>query len=293
MRVSDLNIDRVYINSLSRSPSYNMAENHFHHYYECFYVRQGSCRFFVNDSLCDLEARDMLIIPPGTVHFNKYLTNSVRINIYFKDEDLHRNGEPYFPELDNRLLRLVKIHVPSAYKEITEQSIDNMLAEEKMDDENTPVMMELLLKQFLLNLSRYGIFHYDQMTEPAGTSDSDKDILKAAKYISENYNEHITLSSLAQMVGLTPSYFSRKFTQVTGTGMKEYLSYMRLDAAANQLRSTTHNITEIAMDCGFSDSNYFKDAFKKMYGVSPRTYRNERGHTDNILENSLKKHGLA
>jgi AraC-like DNA-binding protein len=39
------------------------------------------------------------------------------------------------------------------------------------------------------------------------------------------------------------------------------------------LLSSDLSITEIALQCGFSDSNYFKDAFKKMYGASPRNYR--------------------
>ena len=37
--------------------------------------------------------------------------------------------------------------------------------------------------------------------------------------------------------------------------------------------STTDTITQIALRCGFSDSNYFKDAFKKKYGLTPREYR--------------------
>ena len=53
----------------------------------------------------------------------------------------------------------------------------------------------------------------------------------------------------------------------------EYLSLLRLENAAMELLSTQDRITEIALRNGFSDSNYFKDAFRKMYGVSPREYR--------------------
>ena len=284
MRVSDLNIDRVYVNSVQRSPEYHMVENHYHYYYECFYVRHGLARFFVNNSLCDLHSGDMIIVPPREVHFNKYLSNTIRINIYFNESDLLHNGQPYFSDLETRLLRLVMVHTPSAYIEKIEHTIDDMLSEEKTDDENTPEMMELLLKQFFLNVSRYGIFHYDLS---ANTPEEDSDMLVAARYIKEHFSEHITLSSLADMAGLTPAYFSRKFTQVTGMGMKEYLSYVRLQSAAQELRSTDHKITEIAINCGFSDSNYFKDAFRKMYGVSPREYRKNRGKTDEILAGTL------
>ena len=279
MRVSDLSIDRIYINSQSRASSYHMVENHFHHYYECFYVRQGNCRFFINGDLCDLSPGEMLIIPPGNVHFNNYLTTTVRINIYFRESDLIDNGEPFFPELENRLLRIVKIHLPSSYRDLAEHSIDQMLSEEKINGENTPVMMKLIFRQFLLNLTRFGIFHYDHMDEPSARS-GDSDIIKVSHYISEHYSEKITLSSMSAMAGLSPSYFSRKFNQVTGMGMKEFLNYVRLEAASVELCSTRHSITDVALNCGFSDSNYFKDVFKKMYGLSPRAYRNLRGKTD-------------
>lgn len=49
--------------------------------------------------------------------------------------------------------------------------------------------------------------------------------------------------------------------------------FIRLQHAANELLSTNDSVTEIAFRCGFVSSNYFKDAFKNAYGVSPRDYR--------------------
>jgi YesN/AraC family two-component response regulator len=43
------------------------------------------------------------------------------------------------------------------------------------------------------------------------------------------------------------------------------------------LLSTSKSITEIAIECGFGDGNYFGDAFKKIKGVAPRVYRNMQG----------------
>ena len=93
------------------------------------------------------------------------------------------------------------------------------------------------------------------------------------RYIDEYYNQPVTLNMLAEMSGFSPSYFSKKFRATTGTGMKEYLTYVRLTHAIEELTSTNHSIMEIAMNSGFNDSNYFKDAFKKMYSMSPREYR--------------------
>ena len=75
---------------------------------------------------------------------------------------------------------------------------------------------------------------------------------------------------------------------VTGTRMKEYLIYVRLGHAETELLSTAHTITEVAMNNGFSDSNYFKDAFRKMFGQSPRAYRASRTDKQDTAE-SLKE----
>lgn len=268
MRVSDLNIDRIYINSAARSSNYKMVENHYHHYYELYYVRHGKVRFYVNNSLYTLKSGDFIIIPPKLIHFVHYLSNCVRINVYFKYEYLCEQSVPFIPDLDDKFLKLVKVHIPRAYRESMDYILDTMLAEDTVDDVSSKTMLSLLMKQFLLSCNRYCVFH----TSP-DSNDNDEYILSAVQYIDENYHTTITLSSLAEKAGLSPSYFSKKFRATTGTGMKDYLTYVRLNHASMELLSTNHSITDIALNCGFNDSNYFKDAFKRMFGMSPRTYR--------------------
>ena len=73
------------------------------------------------------------------------------------------------------------------------------------------------------------------------------------------------------------SYFSRKFKLCTGFGYKEYLITVRIIEACRLLLNTDMSITQIAENCGFDDSNYFGDCFKKIKGMSPREYRKANG----------------
>lgn len=271
MRVSDLNIDRIYINSETRGSNYKMVDNHFHYYYEIYYVRSGKIRFYVNNSLYTLKSGDLMIIPPEMIHFVTYLSNCVRVNIYFKYEDLMEDGISFMPNFEEKFLRLVTIHIPRAYRDNMNTIIDSMLHEDTIDDSSTKTMLSLQLKQFLLSCNRYCVFDI----APDGYNE-DEYILSAVQYINENYHTNITLTSLAEKAGLSPSYFSKKFKATTGSGMKEYLTYVRLNHASMELISTDHSITNVALNCGFSDSNYFKDSFKKMYGMSPRAYRSSK-----------------
>ncbi len=95
----------------------------------------------------------------------------------------------------------------------------------------------------------------------------------AVKYIHENYAENITLEGAAASAGLAPTYFSRKFKEIVGTGFRDYLTFVRLREAASLLRKTHLPISEVARRCGFNSSNYFGDAFRSAYGMPPRQYR--------------------
>jgi len=126
------------------------------------------------------------------------------------------------------------------------------------------------LQTLLLLCSRVCSFVFDP---PADIRTNDRQILQAARFISQRFADPLTSADVARAVGFSPNYLSRKFRAATGIGLHEYIVFVRLQRAAQELLSTDDSITAIALRCGFSDSNYFKDAFKKKYGVSPRSYR--------------------
>lgn len=109
--------------------------------------------------------------------------------------------------------------------------------------------------------------------EPELINVRDADIQQATRYIYQNFQRPISLEDAAEVASLSPTYFSKKFKLVTGMGFKEYLNYVRLKHAQTALLTTSNTITDIALECGFNDGNYFKDLFRKVYGRSPREYR--------------------
>jgi YesN/AraC family two-component response regulator len=94
-----------------------------------------------------------------------------------------------------------------------------------------------------------------------------------ATYIYNNFDKKITLDDIAVKFNISRSYLSKKFKQTTGFGFKEYLVDVRVKNACRLLLETNESITDIAFECGFNDSNYFGDAFRRIKGVSPNKYR--------------------
>lgn len=273
MRTSDKTIDRIYISSAQRSAKYHMRENHCHSYYELYYMRQGKCNIYIDRSLFAMSDGDVMVIPPGANHFTRYLSQCTRINLYFNSSDIEDSGfgEELKREIAAYLNKAAIVHIPKNYGDVIDRTLDAMLAEEKIDDERTHLIQRFALKQLILYICRYGI-----RTEGFSMRHNHKEIIDAINYINENYALPISLSDLAQLAGLSYTYFSKKFHAEVGIGINEYLNYIRLTHAANELKSTTHSITDVALNCGFNNGNHFKDSFKKMYGMSPRAYRNSR-----------------
>ena len=58
---------------------------------------------------------------------------------------------------------------------------------------------------------------------------------------------------------------------------KQYLNKLRINHALEIMKDTTLSITEVAMQCGFSDSTYFSKVFKKYTGKSPLDYYKDKG----------------
>ena len=99
-------------------------------------------------------------------------------------------------------------------------------------------------------------------------------IQSAKEYIEKNFsNGELSLNRIAAHIGVSPSYFSSIFKQVTGTTFVEYLTKVRIDKACELLRCTNSRTAEIGEQVGYSDPHYFSATFKKVMGQSPKDYR--------------------
>ncbi|MBQ7036803.1 MAG: AraC family transcriptional regulator [Clostridia bacterium] len=96
---------------------------------------------------------------------------------------------------------------------------------------------------------------------------------KVLSFIRENYDAPITLSDMAEMVGMSGKYFCYFFKNMTGKTPNSYLVSYRIERAAQKLMATDESVTEIAYSCGFNDLSYFIKTFKAHKGVSPGTFR--------------------
>ena len=99
-------------------------------------------------------------------------------------------------------------------------------------------------------------------------------ITKAEKYVRENYcDPNISLISVANHVNMSSAYFSTVFSQTTGRSFINYLTELRIEKAKELLISTNMKLSDIAMEIGYSEPNYFSHVFRKSEGITPKEFR--------------------
>lgn len=107
----------------------------------------------------------------------------------------------------------------------------------------------------------------------SGEIDLARPIESALVYITEHITEHITLRDVSRAVYLSPSHFSRLFTQRVGIPFNEYVLMRRIEAAKALLADTPLPIELIATKVGITSASQFSQTFKRVTGSTPRAYR--------------------
>ena len=97
----------------------------------------------------------------------------------------------------------------------------------------------------------------------------------AKEYVNKHYmNCGLSLTVVAEAVGISPAYLSALFKRETGKNLSEYITEVRIERSKELLCCTSKLIYEVASDVGFQDYRYFSQIFKKYTGQTPRQFQN-------------------
>lgn len=107
-----------------------------------------------------------------------------------------------------------------------------------------------------------------------GTDADHAERTEAAKaYLAARMSERLTLDDVARAVHASPFHLARIFQQQTGVPVHRYLTQLRLRVSLERLADGAGDITEIALELGFSSHSHFTDAFKREFGHPPSHHR--------------------
>lgn len=265
--------EKFEITRVKRQSFFEMAAAHNHDAYEIFYLLSGNSRFFIEDTIYTINSGDFIIIPNGVLHKSSYITDTVheRFDIYVPVDMMNNIFGKFSKDVIDDCFSNPYISVPILERDFIEELLSKTEREFSNKDEFSMQLIESYINELMVFFMRQRKICRTMAAEYI--NDTDGISQKAAKYIFCNYNKNITLESISKYVNLSSSHFSKKFKDDTGFGFKEYLLNVRIKYASDYLLNTKKPICEIAEACGFTDSNYFGDVFRRIKGVSPSGYR--------------------
>ena len=241
---------------------------HYHDDYELYFLIKGNTKYFIGNEMFHLYKNDFVFVPKKTFHktdSEECLYNE-RILITFDDSVFTTEMLPVLEELTNDKF----IRIPENKLSVVKELFLQIETENKENRKYKKLVIENYIKQLLIMILRL------RSNEPRFISESDEFIYKIADYITNKFNEDLTLSSISRKFALSDEHLSRKFKSTIGIGINEYIRYIRITKAEKMLRETDYPITKIAQKCGFNDSNYFSTVFKNVIGITPLKYRKKR-----------------
>lgn len=99
-------------------------------------------------------------------------------------------------------------------------------------------------------------------------------VIEVQKYINRNYNnEDLSISEIANSLGISQTYLTRLFKRELGMTFADYLTNVRIKNAIILMRDPSLRLCEIAKLIGYGTQHYFSNVFKKHVGISPQDYK--------------------
>ena len=159
-----------------------------------------------------------------------------------------------------------------------DESLKTALTELVAQEVGAGAMSAALLKQVIVTLLRRSLRSMDLWVERFSLL-SDPQIARAFAEMVAHPGARHTVQSLARTAFLSRSAFVARFTRVVGRSPMMILRDLRMRQAADQLRSTTLTVDEVANRAGYASRSSFVRAFRKAHGSDPTSYRESHART--------------
>lgn len=249
--------------SLDNSKSFQSARHtdvncgkHLHSSLEVIIVTEGVLNMEIGGNEYTIPAGLAAFVPQYTTHtFRSVQHNKAHVIMFTK------SIAPYFTDF-------LKLHRPKNHIFKLSAEIMSIVEQLLPHEINNPNIFKAKAVSSLLINEIYDSCDFYR------TTDSNFDTLfTAIVYMEAHFNEHITLESVAEKVGIHPVTLSRGFSSKATLSFSSYLNYLRCISAAETIKSENKTFAEISYQVGFGSIRSFNRAFRELYGVTPTEYR--------------------
>ena len=251
---------------------------HNHEEYEMnLVINCKGCQRVVGDSVETLDYYDLVLVKGGLEH--GWLQNGVET-----EGSIHEITIQWNESIVNHQLLSKTSFAP--LKKMTEDLRKGIAFSQETIKSVLPLFEQIIKPQpgFMRYLKLLEIIYTLSMSDDYRTlstssfakmpdTDNSRRISKVKDYIAKHYAEPVRLETLASLVGMTPTAFSRFFKTHTNQTLSDYIIDIRLGHAIRNLIDSSMTSSEICYLCGFNNQSNFNRLFKKKKGCTPMEFR--------------------
>ena len=244
---------------------------------EIIEITSGKATVQIGTEFAEARAGDFLYVPPTMVFKVEALEGEAGMrSMVFDSSIIEENMENFDTEIfymfyvqsKNKIVVFEKGHpVHKTLAKYMQESYDEYVSKDvcyKLPIRaNIYLMMTALLRYYCGSKNELDrmIYHNVMRLRPVIT------------YISEHYKEKIYIETLADMITVSPDYFTKMFKDSIGRTPIDYINGIRINRAMQMLATTDTSVNDISDGLGFSNANYFHKIFKQYMNTSPVAYR--------------------
>ena len=245
---------------------------HYHEDIEIMTIKEGKVAYFVNGKELLLNAGDTIVVNSNQIHYNMCVGEVAKYVIVIINPRILANSvavemQAIKPITDNPDIPYLRFRYINEY---TEQMRTLIYDLPKVRHDPFAITMQFYqIWDIIRKQAEYlGATKEETMSDPRMQS-----FKTMMHFISNNYQEQITLGDIAASGNVSKSLCNTLFHQYVGESPINYLMHFRSRKVAELLRSGNMSMSEIASRTGFGGVSYMSETFRKFFEKSPREYR--------------------
>lgn len=283
------------LNRSSKASTISVKENNYAHFLKIWHyhpelelvtILKSKGTRFIGDSIKKFQPHDVILIGENLPHMwlndAKYFQKNSRlkaeaISIHFKEDFL---GNTFFGLTEMKAIAKLfkRARQGICFKNISKSLLKEIIQLKKESDFNKVHNMISILHQ-LAHHNNIEILASSGYISSLNLEES-KLYNNVIEYIFNNFNQDISLSSVAEIAKMNPSAFSRSFKRVHRKTFSKYVNEIRVGYACKLLQENELNVAAIAYESGFNNLSNFNRQFKLIKQLAPSVYlKKHSNHT--------------
>lgn len=240
--------------------------------YKFIYSTKGSMRYQTKRNHLSLKEQQFILINPYDEHKQMAVDNEkflIELNPVFLNQiAASTRSIPY----DVEFASYIQQHPQFTH---WVYFVHEFVRLEEVNSKPMDIFLEHSFTQLALILVKYGIGTHSKDINTDTFKMMKPELYKVIRGLKENYRYPWTLAEMGEMSQLGKYQFAHLFKEIIGISPYSWLQLYRIIRSQEMLVKTNQSILDIALECGFSSVSVYNQLFKRLYGVTPGSFRNK------------------